>query len=420
MQGQFSLLRELLQPDTAKARVWMQVNSDITYIHGIPSRLSEVALRFDIDWLAELLIGKITFELEDDFAPDCLAEAVRGEGKVLAVLLKHPKGKSLRIEERVVTQIARIFDENVMELLLDHRGEEVKITAEVVEAVAANDRGKEMMELLLDRCGEEVKITAEIVNLAAANDRGKEMMKLLLDRRGEEVKITAEVVEAVATNYRGKEMMELLLDRRGEEVKITAEVVEAAAANKDSGEMVMKLLLDRCGEEVKITEEVVQAAAANSKEMMELLLDRRGEEVKITAEIVNLAAANDRGKEMMKLLLDRRGEEVKITAEVVQAAAANSKEMMKLLLDTAEIYMQSIHARRQAACIPEAILPSHPPCKGACCTIGQYPVLHRLHFRRMRTLPCPWNNFHPLRPECFQECSGRIENSEGSYALSVS
>ena len=235
MQGQFSLLRELLQPDTAKARVWMQVNSDITYIHGIPSRLSEVALRFDIDWLAELLIGKITFELEDDFAPDCLAEAVRGEGKVLAVLLKHPKGKSLRIEERVVTQIARIFDENVMELLLDHRGEEVKITA-----------------------------------------------------------------------------------------------------------------------------------------------------------------------------------------EVVQAAAANSKEMMKLLLDTAEIYMQSIHARRQAACIPEAILPSHPPCKGACCTIGQYPVLHRLHFRRMRTLPCPWNNFHPLRPECFQECSGRIENSEGSYALSVS
>jgi hypothetical protein len=84
----------------------MQVNfdiSDITYIDGIPSRLSEVALRFDIDWLTKLLIGKITFELKDGFASNCLAEAVRGEGKVLAVLLKHPKGKSLRIEERVVS-----------------------------------------------------------------------------------------------------------------------------------------------------------------------------------------------------------------------------------------------------------------------------------------------------------------------------
>jgi len=68
-----------------------------------------------------------------------------------------------------------------MKLLLDRCGEEVKITAEVVEAAAANKNSGEMvMELLLDRCGEEVKITAEVVEAATANN--KEMMKLLLEQ----------------------------------------------------------------------------------------------------------------------------------------------------------------------------------------------------------------------------------------------
>ena len=55
-------------------------------------------------------------------------------------------------------------------------------------------------------------------------------MALLLDRRGDEVKITDEVVKAAVGNEgSGIKVMELLFDQRGEDVKITDEVVRIAA-----------------------------------------------------------------------------------------------------------------------------------------------------------------------------------------------
>jgi hypothetical protein len=51
------------------------------------------------------------------------------------------------------------------------------------------------MALLLDRRGDEFRITDEVVKEAALNE---EVMALLLDRRGDEVRITDEVVKAAA------------------------------------------------------------------------------------------------------------------------------------------------------------------------------------------------------------------------------
>jgi ankyrin repeat protein len=153
----------------------------------------------------------------------------------------------------------------------------IQITDKVIEAAAANpESGKEVMMLLLDRRGDEIKITDEVVKIAAENWSSREVMALLLDRRGDEVKITDEVVKAAAGNYRsGREVMMLLLDRRGDEVKITEKVVEAAAGNYGSGEEVMELLLDRCGDEVKITEKVLKAAAHGGQEGVLRLLNQR-------------------------------------------------------------------------------------------------------------------------------------------------
>ncbi|KAF7546013.1 hypothetical protein G7Z17_g8730 [Cylindrodendrum hubeiense] len=89
---------------------------------------------------------------------------------------------------------------------------------------------------------------------AAGNfTNSEEVMELLLNRQGEDVKITKEVVKAAAGNSRsGKEVMELLLNRRGEDVKITEEVMKAAAGNSRSGKEVVELLLDRCKEDATI------------------------------------------------------------------------------------------------------------------------------------------------------------------------
>ncbi|KAJ3496114.1 hypothetical protein NLG97_g2896 [Lecanicillium saksenae] len=98
-------------------------------------------------------------------------------------------------------------------------------------------------------------------------------MGLLVWReRGDEIRITDEVVRAAAGNEEnGKEVMTLLLDQRGDEVRITDEVVKAAAGNEGNGKKVMTILLEQRGYEITITDEVVLAAAGNwenGKEVM--------------------------------------------------------------------------------------------------------------------------------------------------------
>ncbi len=62
---------------------------------------------------------------------------------------------------------------------------------------------------------------------AAGNRGGSEVMELILDCRGDQVTITEDVVKVAASNR--AEVMELLLDRCGDQVIITEDVVKAAA-----------------------------------------------------------------------------------------------------------------------------------------------------------------------------------------------
>jgi ankyrin repeat protein len=163
----------------------------------------------------------------------------------------------------------------VVERLLQ---EKAVVNAAVVERAGRNETGH-LLERDSDCHGSDSSTQEILVDAAKNSNYGKELIELVLDRRGAEVKITEQVVKAAAeNNTSGKEIMVLLLDRRGDEVKITEQVVKAAAGNKKSGKEIMALLLDRREDEVKITEQVVKAAVENTtsgKEVMVLLLDQR-------------------------------------------------------------------------------------------------------------------------------------------------
>ncbi|KAL2170803.1 hypothetical protein VTG60DRAFT_4372 [Thermothelomyces hinnuleus] len=155
-----------------------------------------------------------------------------------------------------------------MTAILDQRGNEVKITEEVVKAAAENPRfGKEVIALLLNRRGTEVKITEEVVKAAARNDNGDEVMILLLDHRGTEVEITEEVIKEAAKNERGDKIMALLLLCHGIEVKITEEV----ASNASAGYEAIRLLCYTTG--IALTTGVVEAAATSGQEEVLRFLD---------------------------------------------------------------------------------------------------------------------------------------------------
>ncbi|KAF2022634.1 HET-domain-containing protein [Setomelanomma holmii] len=212
------------------------------------------------------------------------------------------KLRGIQIEEELVVQVARSFDEEVMTLLFQQKGDEIQVTEEMVEAAAGNEgSGQQAMKLLFDCEGDEIQITEGVVKAAAGNRRsGQEVMKVLLDREGDKIQITEGVVKAAAGNGRsGQEVMKLLLNHEGNKIQITeGAVVEVARRRFD--EEVMKLLLDRKGDEIHITEGVVEAAAGNwrsAQKVMQLLLDRREDEIQTTEAVVEAAAGNKgRGK----------------------------------------------------------------------------------------------------------------------------
>jgi hypothetical protein len=101
-----------------------------------------------------------------------------------------------------------------------------------------------------------------VVKAAAGNEwSGDEVIELLLSERGEEVKLTADVAKAAAANESqliGKQVMELLLDGRAEIVDLE-KVMEAMA--REFGESVTKQLL--AAQEAEVTDDGVNVAQGN-------------------------------------------------------------------------------------------------------------------------------------------------------------
>jgi hypothetical protein len=163
----------------------------------------------------------------------------------------------------------------------NRRSDQVTITKNVVMAAAENwKNGKEVMTLLLDR-GDQIPITEKAVEYMVAVFDEK-IMTLLLNRRGDQITINENVVVATVGNvWNGDKVMGLLLDQRGDQITITEKVVIAAAGNWN-GKEVMTLLLD-LGDQIPMTEKAVEnIAAVFDEKVMGLLLDRRGDRIIIT------------------------------------------------------------------------------------------------------------------------------------------
>ncbi|KFY96739.1 hypothetical protein V498_02511 [Pseudogymnoascus sp. VKM F-4517 (FW-2822)] len=298
----------------------------------IPQSLWDIAIFYNIGWLANLLLIDTPGNLSAQFVESRMASLAAGTAPmVLEEVLRHTK---LKVTESLVRAAAG--NKEAIIVLLQERGAEVKITENVIKAAASSRDGADILKLLLHKRGGEVKITENVIKAAASSDDGTDVLKLLLHKRGGEVKITEDVIKAAASGFKSRLVMELLLQERGAEVKITENVIKAVASS-DEGADVLKLLLHKRGDEVKITEDVIKAAASgfNSRLVMGLLLQERGDEVKITEDVIKAATSGYRGKEVLELLLQERGDEVKITEDVIKAVVSSvfgSKEILELLL----------------------------------------------------------------------------------------
>ncbi|KFZ23512.1 hypothetical protein V502_02005 [Pseudogymnoascus sp. VKM F-4520 (FW-2644)] len=318
-----------------------------TYWGSLPESVRDIAIIYDIGWLANLLLINTPDNLSVQFDESLIVSfATRGRSSILEEILKHPK---LKVTEAFVKTMAT-WNKGAMRVLLSQRGGEVKITEEVLKAAVRGYGGKEVIEILLSQRGGEVKITEDVLKAAMGGHRSKEVIELLLQERGDEVK-TEDVLKAAMGaamgGHRSKEVIELLLQERGGEVKITEDVLKAAIGSYQ-GKEVIELLLQERGDEIK-TEDVLEAAMGSfqAKEVIELLLQERGDEVK-TEDVLKAAMGSDQATEVIELLLRERGGKVYITDDMIKAAAENKYRgavgLTDLLLNHRRIHMQTTDA----------------------------------------------------------------------------
>jgi hypothetical protein len=319
-----SLIQNTAWPDRAQAIKLLFSIRGIS-IQDISAVLIIVASHFENDVMEVLLNHRqVEFEITDELVK---AAARNTKGKKMIELLLDHRGTKIKITEAVLIAAAKLPNV-VMKLLLDRRGDEIEITEAVLVAAAEADN-EDVVELLLNRRGNEIKTTEALIE-AAVTYSAENVIKLLLDRRGEQIRITQKIVKAAAEEG-NTAVMGLLLDRKGDEFEVTGEIAEAAARNFIPG--VFKLLLERRGADLPITKGAIkEVAETRSSSTMKLLLDQAGNNLQIPGDIAESAARNSESS-VMELLLDRKGADIRITEEVLLEAAGHSNGVLELLLD---------------------------------------------------------------------------------------
>ena len=327
-------LEQILHPGSEKAKKWM----NNLYNPRRILTLKDVAMYYDLDWLAEMILNKVSNSLADEIVPNDLIAASKFGVKVLDVLLTHEETTRFPITEAVVQAAAGVcHPRKALTLLFDRRGEDIQITEKVLcEAAESCWRGEQLLRLLFARQGGKIQITEKVLCAAATNPMfGEELMTLLFDQRGEDIQVTEEVVCTAAMNR--ERQMTILLDRRGEDIKITRGVIRSIASNREDGEQILTMLLDRRREEL---------GALMTKEFhypieTQLLGDvqRSGPIRKV---LVRKAARCPSKTSIIALLLDRQGRDYlsgEIARFIIDAIRIHDHEALQKLRSKLPWYM---------------------------------------------------------------------------------
>jgi hypothetical protein len=246
-------------------------------------------------------------------------------GNDIMNLLLEKQIDSFEIGHGLIDTIVSFFKPAVLDLIIERRGVDVQISADMVASAAINPSAIEVMEYLIRRAKGSELTPKLIVPLARRFYPGQ--MELLLAQRGCNIDITEELFKEACRKSRHSATIAVLLKHWGNGTLITEEIVKAAASNETCGGRMVQLLYDQPHTEVKITEDIMKVAAANKTlglEVMEVLLYHPGEKLEITNATLITAAENQRcARPLLELLLQFSARDVVFTDEMVQAVLSN-------------------------------------------------------------------------------------------------
>ncbi|OGM50248.1 hypothetical protein ABOM_001042 [Aspergillus bombycis] len=307
--------------------------------------------------------------LNEDFVAAAAANRVSGH-RLMCLLLDRQDNLEVPVTERVLEEVALNprCGEKIMRILLDRRQKDIQITEDLMEWIAdMSDFTPGISTLVLQYLGATVPLNQNIIESFVRRAPG-EVVELLLQIRGDEIQITEELLVAAATRYHddtvfpwlwkrvpdtrfttrslqriasechGLEWMELILAEYPQGYFLAQKTIHGVAKSRH-GLPLMRMLLDKRKAGLvgfDVSEATMMAATENgdcSREMMELIINANSE-ILINEQILCSTVVWGRLSALDYLLeLDTN---LQITEQVLISAAGtceNSEKILELIFN---------------------------------------------------------------------------------------
>ncbi|KAI9927693.1 hypothetical protein MW887_002545 [Aspergillus wentii] len=294
----------------------------------------------------------------------------RSGNQLMSLLLDRQEQLEVPVTEEVLDAVARNTNcgEETMRMLCDRRGKDIQITERLMWTVAENsgrnpgiptlvfekfgatvplshwtisdfvyNATPEVMEFLLQIRGDKIQVTERLLLHVARYQRHSGVFQLLW-KRAPGIEITGELLWRIARERKGLEYLEFLLRECPKGCFIDDRIVQRVAKSS-SGLPLMQILLDKREAGLiafHISKRTLRAAALNSRQMMDLVINNAGPDVSINEILCLLAGYHCEIEPVLKHFLEL-DENLPISEEILCSAAANllngESTILKYLLE---------------------------------------------------------------------------------------
>jgi nucleoside phosphorylase/ankyrin repeat protein len=230
--------------------------------------------------------------------------------QVLRVIEK--RGFKLSPSIGLLRLVAKTGDDNLYKEIL-RKGEAVTLINESILVYMAERMTAGMFDFCFNTLGNELPISAPIVEAAAANlEHGWQIIQKLVELSGGKLPVSrftfSRAAQIAQTQLHGSQTLNFLLQHFRDHVPTSSSVVGFAAASGREGYPFIEAILDRLEDnQLTAEDDVIPAVIANgSVELLLFILNRTGCSLPITEETLALATGNNwDGIEMFRFLSHR-------------------------------------------------------------------------------------------------------------------
>jgi hypothetical protein len=322
-RGSSAMIYHLTEPQSQTLLVWGEV-AEVPDL-GNAANIWDVATKANIPWLAEFFHSGDTV-VGADKIKDAARLGVAGYNTLEPLARK----KDVLFTKEAIVEVARHFDQGMMQIFLSRNDNNVAIP-DLVRAAAANEEnGTNVMRLLL-QSQTNLEVTSDLVEVVALNRRsGKDVMELLLRK---DVNVSDEALGAIVQLFPA-ETTKVLLSAR-EDFKINEAILTSAAENEDKFQ-ILKLLLEHRGQHMNLSPAFIAKLAHQSDvESLRSILQYSHQNIHVTDDVIKAAVSNENGVEVVKLILESERTELHVTSEIITGIIATypDEDLMRVFLE---------------------------------------------------------------------------------------